>query len=37
MQLDKAKMTEMFSQQGERVEFEHAIEAKGELLPPHHR
>ncbi len=26
---DKGKMLEMFSQQGEKVEFEHAVEAKG--------
>eukprot|EP00884_Botryococcus_braunii_P007425 jgi/Botrbrau1/16684/Bobra.0317s0002.1 len=27
--VDKSKMTEMFSQQAERVELEHAVEAKG--------
>ncbi|CAD7698753.1 unnamed protein product [Ostreobium quekettii] len=29
--VDKSKMLEMFSQQGECVEFEHAVEAKGNI------
>lgn len=29
--IDKCKMTEMFSQQAECVEFEHAVEAKGNI------
>lgn len=29
--MDKGKMLEMFSQQGECVEFEHAVEAKGNI------
>ncbi len=29
--VDKSKMTEMFSQQGEKVEFERAVEARGNI------
>ena len=32
MQNDKGKITEMFSAQGEKVEMEHPIEAKGRLF-----
>ena len=34
MQVDKAKMIEMFSQQNEKVEFEHPVEAKGMRVMP---
>ena len=32
MQNDKSKITEMFSAQGEKVEMEHPVEAKGKLF-----
>ena len=32
MQNDKSKITEMFSAQGEKVEMEHPVEAKGRLF-----
>ncbi len=32
VQNDKSKITEMFSAQGEKVEMEHPVEAKGRLF-----
>lgn len=32
-QVDKSKIVEMFSQQGEKVEMEHPVEARGVFLP----
>jgi hypothetical protein len=33
VQADKSKIVEMFSQQGEKVEMEHPVEAKGAHPP----